>query len=50
MEYQLFTCYFMSKLNTNNLHTVLEFQVFLSNSKDLYKIIWFKVTIPILLL
>ena len=36
----------VTTLNIHNLHTVIWFQVFLSNTNDSYTM-WFQVTIPI---
>ena len=33
--------------NTNNLHTIIWYQVFLSNTNNSYTIIWYQVVIPI---
>ena len=41
--------YILNIPNTNNLHTVAWFQVFLSNTNDLGSVVWFKVFLSILL-
>ena len=36
-------CIQVTNLNTNNLHTIIWFQLFLLNTNNFYTVIWFQV-------